>query len=78
MRWYWWLLVVIAALAGISTVIPMDASKDCYLGYEAHCTFTPISTIICIVAAIALMFIGGMTDKKVRDRVRDWADEEEE
>ena len=68
---------MIAALAGISTVIPLDASKDCFLGYEAHCTFTPVSTIICIAGAIALMFIGGMTDKNTREKLRDWADDEE-
>ena len=69
---------MIGVLAGISTVIPVDASKDCFLGYEAHCTFTPVSTIICIVGAIAVMFIGGMSNKNVRDKVRDWAEEMDE
>jgi len=46
MRWYK-ILIVIAILAGVSTLIPASASKPCYLGYYAHCTFTPISTLIC-------------------------------
>jgi hypothetical protein len=46
MKWYK-IVIIIAILAGISTLIPTSASKPCYLGYYAHCTFTPISTIIC-------------------------------
>ena len=46
MKWYK-VVIIIAVLAGISTLIPTSASKPCYLGYYAHCTFTPISTIIC-------------------------------
>jgi len=71
MKWYWWLLIVLAVVAGFSTLIPMDASKECFLGYEAHCTFTPVSTGICIGLAIALMFFGG-----VMSRSKSWDDEE--
>jgi len=46
MKWYN-ILIIIAILAGVSTLIPALASKPCYLGYYAHCTFTPISTIMC-------------------------------
>lgn len=46
MKWYK-TIIIIAVLAGVSTLIPALASKPCYLGYYAHCTFTPISTIIC-------------------------------
>jgi hypothetical protein len=46
MKWYK-IVIIIAILAGISTLIPTSASKPCYLGYYAHCTFTPISAIIC-------------------------------
>ncbi len=37
---------------GIMTLIPDDASKPCYLGYYAHCSFTPYSTSILFVMAI--------------------------
>ena len=31
---------------GIMTLIPDEASKACYLGYYAHCSFTPFSILI--------------------------------
>ena len=34
------------------TLIPDDASKPCYLGYYAHCSFTPYSTLILLTMAI--------------------------
>jgi hypothetical protein len=47
------LLVVLA----IKTVIPNnDVSKVCRLGYKAACSFTPISTVILLVAA-AIVFV---------------------
>lgn len=38
--------------AGIMTLIPDDASKLCYLGYYAHCSFAPFSTLILFAMAI--------------------------
>ncbi|MFX0162668.1 MAG: hypothetical protein ACFE68_04930 [Candidatus Hodarchaeota archaeon] len=52
--------LIAAAVAAVITVIPdSSASKECRLGYKAHCSFTPISTIILIIMAIifALLFI---------------------
>lgn len=49
---YWFLfgLTILVTLAAISTLIPVAfASKECMLGYKAHCTFTPMSTVILIV-----------------------------
>ncbi|MDX1797699.1 MAG: hypothetical protein R3255_03530, partial [Candidatus Lokiarchaeia archaeon] len=34
------------------TLIPDDASKLCYLGYYAHCSFAPFSTLILFAMAI--------------------------
>ncbi|MFW9938493.1 MAG: hypothetical protein ACFFD5_12650 [Candidatus Thorarchaeota archaeon] len=31
---------------GILTLLPDEASKPCYLGYYAHCSFAPFSTLI--------------------------------
>jgi hypothetical protein len=43
---------IICTLAAVSTVIPSPlASKACMLGYKAHCTFTPIGTIMCLAFA---------------------------
>lgn len=46
------ILTIVFTVATISTVLPiLPASKDSLLGYRAHCSFTPVSTLICIVAA---------------------------
>ncbi len=46
---------VLFGVAAIITVIPYSgASEACVLGYRALCSFTPVSTIICIIAARTL------------------------
>lgn len=46
------ILTILLTLAGIATLIPSaGASKTCILGYNALCTFTPISTVICFLFA---------------------------
>lgn len=55
MKWYWWVGIAIAVSLGVSTLIPAAAaSKPCLLGYYAHCSFTPISTILCWAIAGAI------------------------
>lgn len=49
---------VISVLAAICTVVPAEASKPCALGYYAHCSWTPWSTLICLAIAGALYWIG--------------------
>lgn len=45
-------VTILLTLAAMSTLVPAEnASKACMLGYRAHCAFTPISTIACIVPA---------------------------
>lgn len=55
-------LIIGGVSAGIMTLIPDEASKPCYLGYYAHCSFTPYSTLILFAMAIVgsilfMMFI---------------------
>lgn len=38
-------------------MIPDEASKPCYLGYYAHCSFTPYSTIILLAMALLGTFL---------------------
>ena len=45
------ILTVLFTLAGLSTVLPLGTSKPCLLGYRAHCTFTPVSTLICFAGS---------------------------
>lgn len=61
-------VIAILAIAAIKTVIPnADASKPCLLGYKAACSFTPISTVILIIAAVIVFLVanqliaGGLT-----------------
>jgi len=57
---YWWLLTltIFFTVLAITTILPVEtASKDCMLGYKAHCTLTPISTILCILPAGFVCFI---------------------
>jgi hypothetical protein len=51
MKWYYWVGIVVSVILGLSTLIPAPASKPSLLGYYAHCSFTPISTIVCFVIA---------------------------
>ena len=48
--WSWG--IVFAVAMGLWTLFPdSTASKVCFLGYRAHCSFTPISTAICWLIA---------------------------
>jgi hypothetical protein len=52
------IIIIALTIAAIKTVIPnAKASKPCLLGYRAACSFTPVSTIILIVADIAILVI---------------------
>ncbi len=56
--WLLFILTLVFTLAALSTVIPSEsASKLCMISYKAHCTYTPISTIICIIPAGITCFI---------------------
>ena len=52
-------LTVLLALGAVLTIIPVSyAYTECMLGYKAHCTLTPVSTILCIVAAVITYVMG--------------------
>ena len=52
-------LTVLLALGAVLTIIPVSyAYTECMLGYKAHCTLTPLSTILCIVAAVLTYAVG--------------------
>ena len=51
-------VIVILSLAAVKTMIPNEeVSKPCLLGYKAACSFTPISTVILIIAAIGTFVV---------------------
>jgi hypothetical protein len=43
-----------AVFAPITLVQDSSTSKDCMLGYRAHCSFAPASTLILVAMAIPL------------------------
>jgi polyferredoxin len=57
LRWYYWVGVIVFVVLGVTTLIPAPASKPSLLGYYAHCSFTPISTVICwVIAGVTYWF----------------------
>ena len=49
---------IAAAVSTIWTIIPdNNATKECMLGYHAHCSFTPISTLISFFIAFLFCYI---------------------
>jgi len=61
-RFFLLLVLIAGAIAGaistIWTIIPdLSASKECLLGYSAHCSFTPISTLISFFIAFIFSYI---------------------
>ena len=50
-------IILIWVICAVKTVIPNpDASKVCRLGYYAASSFTPISTVLCLIGA-AVTFV---------------------
>ena len=44
------IITILLTLAAISTLLPQaSVTKQSILGYKAHCSFAPISTVICIL-----------------------------
>jgi uncharacterized membrane protein (DUF485 family) len=45
-------LVILMVLGAVLTIMPISyAYKECMLGYKAHCTLTPVSTVSCLAVA---------------------------
>jgi hypothetical protein len=63
LKLYYWVGVAIFTILGISTLIPAPASKPSLLGYYAHCSFAPISTIICWIIAGVIYWLGKRKEK---------------
>ena len=52
-------LAILLALGAVLTIVPISyAYKECMLGYKAHCTLTPVSTILYIVFAAIIYMVG--------------------
>jgi hypothetical protein len=52
-------LTILFALGAVLTIMPVPyAYRECMLGYKAHCTLTPISTILCVIFAAVAFVVG--------------------
>ena len=52
-------LAILMVLGAALTIMPVSyAYKECMLGYKAHCTLTPISTISCVIIAAITYVVG--------------------
>lgn len=52
-------LAILMVLGAVLTIMPISyAYKECMLGYKAHCTLTPISTILCAIMAAITYVVG--------------------
>ena len=52
-------LTILLALGAVLTMMPISyAYRECMLGYKAHCTLTPISTILCVIFAVITFVVG--------------------
>lgn len=67
-------LVFGGIVPGIMTLLPDEASKPCYLGYYAHCSFTPFSTIIlfgmALIGSVLLVKLIKYFKRKVNEFVK--------
>jgi len=59
------IFTIVHGSLAIVTLIPMGvASKPCYLGYKALCSFTPISTVILLALAGLHVFLHFRAESK--------------
>jgi len=63
----WKISAIISWILALTTVIPAPASKPCLLGYYAHCSFTPVSTVILTVLGLGFLAIGIRKKRKPKD-----------
>ena len=59
---------------GIWTLLPDEAKKPCYLGYYAHCSFTPFSTIILFGMTILGIILLMKLKNYLKSKYREWKD----
>jgi hypothetical protein len=62
------ILMLAGFILGIMTFLPDNASKTCLIGYYAHCSFAPISSVILLtLGLLGLILIIIMFRKNKRE-----------
>jgi len=60
------IFTIVHTSLAIVTLIPLgSASKPCYLGYKALCSFSPFSTLILLALAGLHVFLHLKTEKMI-------------
>jgi len=63
LKWYYWLVITVLVVAGISTFIPAPGPKN-LIGYSSVDPFAPISGLILWVIAVVIFWFGKRKEKK--------------
>jgi len=64
LKWYYWLIIAILVVVGISTLIPAPGSPTNLIGYSSVDPAAPISGIILWVIAGTIYWFGKREEKK--------------
>jgi len=64
LKWYYWLIIAILVVLGISALIPAPGTPTNLVGYSSIDPFAPASTIILLVIAGAVYWFGQKKEKK--------------
>jgi len=64
LKWYYWLVIVILVVVGISTLVPASGTPSNLIGYSSLDPAAPISGIILWVVAGAVYWFGKRKEKK--------------
>jgi polyferredoxin len=64
LKWYYWLVVAILIVLGISTLVPVPGNPRNLVGYSSVDPFAPISAILLWVIAGAIYWFGKTNEKK--------------
>jgi hypothetical protein len=63
LKWYYWLVIAILIVLGISTFVPAPGSPSNLLGYSSVDPFAPISGLLLWIIAGAIYWLGKRKEK---------------
>ena len=63
LKWYYWLIIAILVIVGISTFIPAPGPKN-LIGYSSVDPFAPISGVVLWAVAALVFWFGRRNEKK--------------
>ena len=64
MKWYYWLVIAILIVVGISTFVPAPGSPSNFIGYSSVDPFAPVSGILLWIIAGAVYWFGTRKETK--------------